>query len=80
MATEIREPIKVMAVFDKGIRPVKFRWNDRVYPVKQITYTWKTRVGSAAVIHFAVTDGSTLFELTYNLSTMKWALEQVDEP
>jgi hypothetical protein len=78
MATEIREPVEVAAVFDKGIRPVKFRWNDRVYPVKEITYTWKTRTGSATIVHFSVTDGSTLFELSYNQSTMKWALEQVE--
>lgn len=87
MATEIGEAIKVMAVFDKGgrggqggreVRPVKFRWNDRVYPVKEITYTWTTREGSASVLHFAVTDGATLFELSYNLSTMRWALEQVE--
>lgn len=90
MATEVGEAIKVMAVFDKGaggaggargargVRPVKFRWNDRVYPVREITYTWKSREGSAPVLHFAVTDGATLFELSYNLSTMRWALEQVE--
>jgi hypothetical protein len=78
MAIEIREPVKVIAVFDKGIRPVKFRWNDRVYPVKEITYTWRSKEGQASIMHFSVTDGYTLFELTYNQSTMKWALEQVE--
>lgn len=82
MATEIGEPIKVMAVFDEGgqggVRPVKFRWRGRVYPVCEVTYTWRTREGSAAVIHFSVTDGATLYELAYNLSTMGWSLEQVD--
>ncbi len=76
--TEIRDNIKVMAVFDRGIRPVKFRWNDRVYPVEEITYTWKTRLGSAVIVHFSVTDGSSLFELSYNTSTMRWALEEVE--
>ena len=82
MTTEIGEPIKVMAVFDGvgqgGVRPVKFRWRGRVYPVCEVTYTWRTREGSAAVIHFSVTDGATLYELAYNLSTMGWSLEQVD--
>ena len=78
MATEIHETVKVMAVFDKGPRPVKFRWKDRVYRVKEITYTWRTREGSAPITHFTVTDGSTLFELSYNQESMKWALERVD--
>ncbi|MEE8185187.1 MAG: hypothetical protein V3T96_02155 [Thermodesulfobacteriota bacterium] len=75
--TEIRDSIKVMAIFDRGIRPVKFRWEGRVYPVKEITYTWRTREGSAEVIHFSVTDGASLYELSYNKSTMRWSLEQV---
>ncbi len=86
MATEIGERIKVMAVFDGGgqgdgqggVRPIKFRWRGRVYPVSEVTYTWRTREGNAAVIHFSVTDGATLYELAYNLSTMGWSLEQVD--
>jgi hypothetical protein len=78
MATEIREQIKVMAIFDKEVRPVKFKWNNRVYPVKEITYTWRTKEGNASVLHFSVTDGASLYELTYNQSTMKWSLEQVE--
>ncbi|MEK6590564.1 MAG: hypothetical protein AABZ11_07785 [Nitrospinota bacterium] len=82
MATEIKEPIKVMAIFDKdgrhGVMPVKFKWNNRVYPVKEITYTWRTKEGNASVLHFSVTDGASLYELTYNQSTMKWSLEQVE--
>lgn len=78
MPSEIREFIKVMAVFDNGVKPVKFRWRDRVYPVKEITYTWKSTEGSASVVHFSVTDGGTLFELSYNQATMKWSLERVE--
>lgn len=76
MATEINEQIKVLAVFDKMIKPVKFKWKGRVYPVKEVTYTWTTREGSAPVVHFSVSDGDSLFELSYNQSTMKWSIEK----
>ncbi|MEK7772854.1 MAG: hypothetical protein AAB307_00780 [Deltaproteobacteria bacterium] len=77
MPAEIREPVKVMAVFDAGVRPVKFKWKGRVYPVKEITHTWRSKEGSASLIHFCVTDGAGLFELAYDTSAVKWSLERV---
>ncbi|MBI5454474.1 MAG: hypothetical protein HY956_07605 [Deltaproteobacteria bacterium] len=78
MATEISEKIKVMAVFEKGVRPVKFKWRGRVYPVKEITYTWTSKEGEAPILHFSVTDGATLFELAYNQKELEWTLNGVD--
>jgi len=78
MTTDIKESIKVMAVFDRGVRPVRFKWRGRVYPVKGITHTWGSREGLSGILHFSVTDGSTLYEITYNTSTMDWTLEGVE--
>lgn len=78
MSTEIGEAINVVAVFDSGIKPVKFKWKGVVYPVREITYTWRTNRGAASIVHFSVTDGATLYEITYNASTMRWTLEQVE--
>ncbi|MBM4386940.1 MAG: hypothetical protein FJ088_04325 [Deltaproteobacteria bacterium] len=78
MATEIGEPVKVMALFDPDIKPVKFRWHERVYPVKDVTYTWRSSEGEADIVHFSVTDGASVYELSYNKKTMKWRLEQVE--
>ena len=78
MATDIGEKIKVMAVFEKGVRPVKFKWRGRVYPVKEITYTWASKEGEAPIIHFSVTDGATLFELAYNQNELERTLNKVD--
>lgn len=78
MTTDIKDFIKVVAVFDDGIMPAKFKWKGRVYPVKEITYTWSSKDGDARVVHFSVTDGASLFELAYNQSTMKWSLETVE--
>lgn len=78
MAEEIRETVKVMVIFDAGIRPVKFRWRGRVYAVKDVTHSWKSKDGGVALMHFAVTDGGALYELSYNPSTSCWLLERVE--
>lgn len=75
MAESIKEDIKVVAIFDRGVRPVKFRWRSRLYAIREVTHTWATRDGSASVIHFSVSDGSGLYELAYNQSTLKWSIE-----
>ncbi len=78
MTTDIKEIVKVVAVFDKGMRPAKFKWNGRVYSIKEVTYEWKSMQGMAQVSHFSVTDGASLYELSYNPSTMAWTLEGVE--
>jgi len=75
--TEINEIIDVGAVFTKKhIKPKWFIWQKRKYPVKETTYTWDEDVGSARIIHFSVTDGSTLFEISLNKKTLAWTLEK----
>jgi len=78
VTTEIGEPVEVAAIFADGVRPVKFRWKGNVYTVKEITFLWQTTEGQSRVIHFSVTDGSTLYELAYNQSDMRWSLERVE--
>lgn len=78
MTIDIKEIVTVVAVFDKGMRPAKFKWNGRVYSVKEVTYEWKSMQGSAQVHHFSVTDCASLYELSYNPSTFVWILEGVE--
>lgn len=78
MTTDIKEIVTVVAVFDKGMRPAKFKWNGRVYSVKEVTYEWKSTHGSTQMLHFSVTDGASLYELAYNPSTFVWTLEGVE--
>jgi len=73
--TIIDEPIEVIALFNHGIKPLRFRWNDRVYKVREVTFSWTTMSGSAVILHFSAYDGATLYELSYNQSTLKWTLE-----
>ncbi|MFQ5735832.1 MAG: hypothetical protein ACE5GY_03090 [Thermodesulfobacteriota bacterium] len=78
MSERIGETVNVVAVFDPAPRPAKFKWRGKIYPVKEVTYRWTSKEGSAAFTHFSVTDGASLYELAYNHSTMKWSLEEVE--
>ena len=75
MRTEINEPIMVAAVFSRGsIRPDWFFRSGRTVRIRETTYRWKTRQGSAGILHFSVTDGQGVYELQLNKETMEWRL------
>ena len=80
MAVEIDEPIKVAAVFFRGeVRPVWFSWNGRQIKIKETAFTWKSREGSAVILHFSVTDGQGLYEVCYNMESLGWRITKSEE-
>lgn len=73
----IDERIDVGAVFRKdAVKPRWFVWRGCKYEVKEVTYTWEDRVGAARLMLFAVSDGSTMFEISLNRSSLEWRLEK----
>jgi hypothetical protein len=76
---KIGEDIRVAVIFGPGnaIRPVWFDWRRRKHTVREVTYSWQERHGEATLVHFAVTDGANLFELTYNAASRIWSLAAV---
>ncbi len=84
MSTLIGDPVRVAVIFDRGaggiegLRPVKFSWRSRDFTIEEITYSWETREGAMKIAHFSVTDGTGLYELAYNQSTMQWTLENIE--
>jgi hypothetical protein len=76
----VAENIKVAAIFAPGsrIKPVWFEWRRQKHAITEMSYFWKDREGDATRLHFAVTDGSNLFELIYNASDQNWTLEGVE--
>jgi hypothetical protein len=72
----IRKPIRVAAVFSPGgkVAPKWFELNHRKHEVKNTTYVWRDRVGEALLMHYAVSDGESLFELVYNTFDQEWSL------
>jgi len=77
---DIRETISVVASFGLPyrIRPLRFKWNKRLFEVKEITYSWQTKEGQRDIYHFAVTDGNTLYELSFDAHSLIWRIENLE--
>ena len=78
--TPLARNIRVATIFEPGgrIRPVWFEWNRQRYQVRQTTYCWSEAAGNATILHFAVTDDATLFELAYNTLEQSWSIRSSD--
>jgi hypothetical protein len=74
----IGEKVSVLASFTDGIRPIKFKWSGMLITVKEITYTWKSKEGQASIHHFSVTDGVSLYELSFHTQSLAWRLENLE--
>ena len=76
----VGETISVIASFGQfyKIKPVRFNWSGKLFEIKEITYTWKTKEGKKNIHHFSVTDGRTLYELTFDTNSLLWRLENLE--
>lgn len=75
------EPVDVIVHFHNlEIEIVKFKWNNRVYKVDQITNKWKIPNGTGFKIHFIAIckDDEMICELSFNPMDMKWEIIQYD--
>jgi hypothetical protein len=80
MTMDIGETISVIASFGLPyrIKPVRFRWSGKLFEVRDITYSWQTREGQNRIYHFSVSDGQTLYELSFDTSSLLWRMEKVE--
>ena len=75
MQVSINDPIRVAVVFVGGeLKPVWFDWKGRQVRVKETAFTWTTRQGNAEIMHFSVTDGINLYEISFDRWSMSWSL------
>lgn len=76
MEIDIDEDIEVIVLFKKGIpRPVRFVWNNNIYPIKKINSYWISTIGTNRIIHYSVnTNTNTTFEIVLNTDFLKWKL------
>ena len=76
--TEIGEPVKVGAVFDKArIHPRWFVWGGRKYDIRRVTYEWVDSTGAAKLYCYSVWDGRNIYEIALNLKLLSWSLKKV---
>lgn len=77
---DVGETISVIASFSQTyrIKPLRFRWSGRLFEVREITYLWKMREGQNEIYYFSVTDGRSLYELTFDTKSLLWRLEKLE--
>ena len=76
---DIGEPIEVIAVFRGGkMRPLKFRWSERVYKIERINGGWVSDEGRSRLFHYSVmSDGPDVYEISYNPDRFSWHIDRV---
>lgn len=60
--------------------PVWFDWKGRQVRVRETAFTWTTREGSAEIMHYSVSDGTNLYELSFDRGSMQWSLTFTEVP
>ena len=76
---DIFEPIEVISLFKEGkIKPLRFKWNGRVYRIKQINGHWVNPQGYSKQYHFSlIADSCDYFELTFDTANFEWQVARV---
>lgn len=76
---DIGEPIEVIVLFRGGkMRPLKFRWNGRVYKIERINGGWKSDQGRDRMCHYSVmSDGPDVYEISCSLEKFSWQIDRV---
>ena len=76
---DIYEPIEVIGYFADGkLQPLRFKWNGRVYKVRQLNGHWLSRQANNKQHHFSViSDSSDYFELLFDTADFDWQVAKV---
>ncbi len=76
---EIGDKVEVIALFRDGrLRPLKFRWKDRVYRIERVNGEWVSDEGQTRFYHFSVmTNGPDVYEIRFNSGNRVWNLARV---
>jgi hypothetical protein len=75
---EIREKIKVLAIFNNGtLFPHIFEWNDKRYKIDKVNLSYQEREGASINYFFAIESGGLIAKLKYNDKSLLWNLEEI---
>jgi len=76
---DIFEQIEVISLFNEGkIRPLRFKWNGRIYKVNKINGHWVNPQGYTKQHHFSIiADSSDYFEIMLDTSNFEWQIARV---
>jgi len=77
---ELTEPINVWVYFKGGtLQPHTFFWGSRQIKVEKINLVHTTKNGQSPAYHFSVSSGGNFYRLAFDLESLKWFLEGVEE-
>ena len=75
---EIDEPIDVIALFHGGkLRPIRFQWNGRTYPVKAVHSSWEDREGIHRRCFFSLAAAGSTYHIHLRTQDLLWVLDRV---
>ncbi len=76
---DIFEDIEVIGHFkDDKLKPLRFKWSNRVYKIKQVNGGWANHRGYTKQYHFSVrADSSDYVELIFDDSNLTWQIARV---
>ena len=81
MLQKIDENIDIILIYkNNSMFPVKFRWNDKHYPVKRINNRWVEREGSFKKYFFTLSCGKEeVYEVYLHTKNMNWKLNAINQ-
>jgi hypothetical protein len=76
---DIFEKVEVITLFKEGkMKPLRFKWNGRIYKITQIHGHWQSPQGYHKQYHFSlITDSSDYFEIIFDTSNFEWQIARV---
>jgi hypothetical protein len=79
---EVNEIVDVLSLSKRGqgiVVPLKIKWRDRYYSMRQIGLVHPKREGRVLHHIFEGSDGTLMFRLDYNTETLQWTLEATSD-
>ena len=78
MHTFLDDPIDVLATFTRNrVRPLKMRWQDKTYDIKQVNLIHTGREGTKRLFYFSVSDDANAFKLKLDPDILEWRLVEL---
>jgi len=58
----------------RGIKPLLFSWQNRLYKILQIAFSYSKNIGKEKIFYFSVETNGGVFELAFNREKFSWEL------
>jgi len=78
MYQTINETISIAGVYSRSkFSPKKFKWNNKEFPIKEITLTSDTRDGTIKKRFYSVLSNGNLYRIEFNRESESWTLNEI---